>query len=133
MRSAPQSIVAQQKRYALGVRLWSCLQVLPIFLGMGLAVTTLMVDPSLSRSIGRLLDFVILASLTSMLLLKPWGRAARCRNASKLLGSQVTRYEMGESLSDADLAGAAEQAAQIMLAPLPALSQKWTHLRDLRS
>ncbi len=82
--------------------------------------------------LGQLLDSVILVSFTSMLLLKPWGRAARCRKASNLLGSKVIRYEEGEGLSDAELAGAVEQAAQIMLAPLPALSQMWTHLRAPR-
>jgi hypothetical protein len=133
MRSAPQFIVAQQKRYALGARLWSCLRALPVFICMGLAGTALMVDPSLSRSLGQLLGFVMLVSFTSTLLLKPWGRAARCRKAANLLDSKVTRYELGEDLSDADLAGAAEQAAQIMLAPLPALSQMWTHSRDPRS
>jgi hypothetical protein len=98
---------------------------------MGLAVTTLL-DPRM-RHFRQLLDFVILISFTSMLLLKPWGRAARCRKASNLLGSKIIRYEVGESLSDADLAGAAEQAAQIMLVPLPALSQMGTDLRALRS
>jgi hypothetical protein len=109
------------------------LRVLPVFICMGLAVTALLVDPHLSRSLGQLLGFVMLVSFTSMLLLKPWGRAARCRKASNLLGSKVTRYEVGEDLSDADLARAAEQAAQIMLAPLPALSQMWTHPRAPRS
>ena len=130
MRTAPQSIVAQQEHYALGVRLWTWLIVLPHFALMGFWTWTLL-DPSLNRSFKRHLACVILVLLTSMLLLNPWGRVARCRKASSLLGGKVVRYEVGESVSDSDLAAAAEQAAQIMLAPLPALPGM--HPRDPRS
>jgi len=122
MRTAPPSIVAQQKRYAWGVRLWRCLCVLPHFACIGLWATIL-IDPSLNRSLKHLLAFVMLVTLMSMLLLNPWGRAARCRRASYLLGGKVIRYEVGESVSDADLAEASEQATRMMLVPLPALIQ----------
>lgn len=78
-------------------------------------------DPTLRHShrlVLAFMIFMILVAHTSMLLLKPRERAARCRKAANLLGGKVIRYEVGESVSDADLAEAAEQAARIMLAPL---------------
>jgi hypothetical protein len=68
-----------------------------------------------------------MASLISMLLLNPRGRASRCRKASYLLDDKVVRYEVGDSVTDADLAEAAEQAARIMLVPLPPLPKLRPH------
>jgi hypothetical protein len=129
MRTAPPSIVAQQKSYALGARLWTCLYVLPNFAALGFWIAMLL-DRSLKQSL-RPLALVILVSFISMLLLNPWGRAARCRKASDLLNGKIIRYEVGDSVSDTDLAMAAEQAAQIMQAPLPTLRK--TGLSDRKA
>ena len=101
MRTCPQSIVAQQERYDLGGRLWTCLYVLPIIAFYGWWITC-MLDPSLRRGLKLFVGLVILVSLLTARRLNPWGRAARCRKASNLLGGNIVRYEVGESMSDAD-------------------------------
>jgi hypothetical protein len=88
-------------------------------LGLFAFSITRLLYPSLPRTVGKLSCFLLFACFTSMLFLNPWARAARCRKASSLLGGKVIRYEVGDSVSDADLVEGAEQAAQIMLARLP--------------
>ena len=131
MRTAPQSIAVQQERYAWGTRLWTCLWRLPYFVSMAVWVTT-MLDPGLNRSLRLLLASLALVSLMEVPVLNPQGRAARCRKASDLLGGKIIRYEVGESVSDSDLAAAVDQAARIMLAPLPAppIHGYWPRRRD---